>query len=109
MDRWKDFWGIREPIRLDGSLIDIILRPTLRGQNLITGRQILDKARACVMEAKKLLGFWMEFLVDDHFPSGMSHDDASEYVLGRARDESSIEVDEDDAEGLLSIFIKRNF
>ena len=30
-----------------------IVRPTLKGKNLITGRQILEKGRACLMEAKK--------------------------------------------------------
>lgn len=64
-----------------------------------------DRARACVLETKKLLNYWTEFLVDDHFPSGMTHDDAYEYVLVRAIDEISVEVDEDDAEGLSPIFI----
>lgn len=83
-----------------GSLSDVILRPTLRGKNLITGRQILDKARACMLEAKKLLGYWMEFLVNDHFPSGTNEDNAYEHVLNRAREETSVEIDDDDCEGL---------
>ena len=37
------------------SIQDVIRRPTLRGKKFLSGRQILDKARECIKEAKKLL------------------------------------------------------
>lgn len=78
------------------SISDLILRPTLKGRNLITGRQILDKARACLLEAKKYLAFWNEFLVDGQFPSGKNEEDAKDYVLKRALDETSPELVDDE-------------
>ena len=73
-----------------------ILRPTLRGKNLITGRQILEKGRACLMEAKKMLALWVEFLIDGQMPSGMNENNALQHVLKRARALTSNEVVEDE-------------
>ena len=73
-----------------------ILRPTLKGKNLITGRQILEKARACLMEAKKMLALWIEFLIDGQMPSGMNEDNALQHVMKRARALTSNEVVEED-------------
>ena len=35
------------------SIEDVIYKPTLKGKAIITGRQILDKARDALKEAKK--------------------------------------------------------
>ena len=73
-----------------------ILRPTLRGENLITGCQIYEKARVCLLEVKKMLALWVEFLIDGQMPSGMNADNALQYVLKRARALTSNEVMEED-------------
>jgi hypothetical protein len=74
--------------------------PTLSKRNLITGRQIHDKAKACILEAKKYLALWMEFLVDGKMPSGMNEDNALQFVMKRAVLLTSSEVvgDEDEEE-----------
>jgi hypothetical protein len=51
---------------------------TLTGKKVIDGRQILDKAKAALLEAKKLLGYWMEFLYNGQFPSGMNEEDCGQ-------------------------------
>ena len=76
-----------------------ILRPTLKGKSLITGRQILEKARACLMEAKKMLALWIEFLIDGQMPSGMNEDNALQHVLKRSHALTSNEVVEEDVNG----------
>ena len=73
-----------------------IFRPTLSGNNLITGRQILEKARACLLEAKKMLALWVEFLIDGQMPSGMTEENALQHVLKRARALTSNEVVDED-------------
>ena len=72
--------------------------PTLSKRNLITGRQIHDKAKACILEAKKYLALWMEFLVDGEMPSGMNEDNALQFVMKRAVLLTSSEVVGDDDE-----------
>ena len=70
---------------------------TLSKKNLLNGRQIHEKAKAALMEAKKLLAYWMEFLVNDQMPSGKDEEDALKYFIRRAREETSVElVDEDE-------------
>jgi hypothetical protein len=73
------------------TLEKAISRPTLKGTTLITGRQLLDKAKEALSEAKKLLGFWMEFMNNGSLPSGMNEEYALQYVLFRAFQESSSE------------------
>jgi hypothetical protein len=73
-----------------------ITRPTLSGKNLITGRQILDKARACLLEAKKMLALWQEFLIDGQLPSGMNEMNALQHVMKRARALTNSEVVDED-------------
>lgn len=82
------------------SLSDLIRRPTLIGTTLITGRQILEKAKACLLESKKFLAYWKEFLVNDQFPSGTNEDNALRYVFKRAQEETSTEVVGVDDEGM---------
>ena len=68
---------------------------------LINGRQILTKGKVAVKEAKKLLAFWMEYLINGKMPSGKNEHDALKYVIRRAREDTSVEViddDEDDAD-----------
>lgn len=50
------------------------------------------------MEAKKLLAYWMEFLVNDQMPSGKDEEDALKYVIRQAREETSVELVDDDEE-----------
>ena len=79
-----------------------VLRPTLKAPHIICGRSILEKARACIKDSKKYLAYWMEFLVDDKLPSGMSEENALSYVVKRAKATTSVEVvgdDEADDEG----------
>ena len=71
---------------------------TLSKKNLLNGRQIHEKAKAALMEAKKLLAYWMEFLVNDQMPSGKDEEDALKYVIRRAREETSVELVDDDEE-----------
>ena len=78
------------------SINEVLFKPTLKGKNLITGRQILDKAKAALCEAKKFLAYWMEFLVDGNMPSGMNEDNALQHVMKRAMEEQSLEVADDD-------------
>ena len=78
------------------SINEVLFKPTLKGKNLITGRQILDKAKAALCEAKKFLAYWMEFLVDGNMPSGMNEDSALQHVMKRAMEEQSLEVADDD-------------
>jgi hypothetical protein len=87
----------------------------LKGNTLITGRQIVDKAKLALNEAKKLLGYWMEFLVNGQMPSGKNEDDALQYVLDRAYQETSVEHDDDndsiagsDGENTLNTEIAQN-
>ena len=58
--------------------------------------KILEKGRACLMEAKKMLALWIEFLIDGQMPSGMIENNALQHVLKRARALTSNEVVEDD-------------
>lgn len=85
------------------SINEVLFRPTLRGRNLITGRQILDKAKAAMCEAKKFLAYWMEFLVDGNMPSGMNEENALLYVLKRAMEEQSPEIADDEESVGLSL------
>jgi hypothetical protein len=62
------------------SVAKAVPNSTLKGNTLITGRQIVDKAKLALNEAKKLLGYWMEFLVNGQMPSGKNEDDALQYV-----------------------------
>ena len=77
------------------SIINAIYKSTLSGSKKIEGRQILDKARSALLEAKKLLGYWMEFLQSGSMPSGMNEDDALQHVFNRAWSEQSLENDDD--------------
>lgn len=70
--------------------------PTLSGKFPMNGRQILEKARLCLLEAKKLLALWMEFCVDGKLPSGMNEENALQYVLKKAHSLTSNEVVGDD-------------
>lgn len=79
-----------------------IYLPTLRGKNLIQGRQVLDKARACLLEAKKMLALWIEFLIDGRLPSGMTEDNALQHVLKRSRALTSTEVVAEEVDDLES-------
>ena len=49
---------------------DIIRQPTLSGRKRITGRQILTKAKACIMDCKIFLAYWTDFTKNGGFPSG---------------------------------------
>lgn len=83
------------------SCKSVLKMSTLSARNLINGRQILTKGKVAVKEAKKLLAFWMEYLINGKMPSGKNEDDALKYVIRRAREETSVEViddDEDDAD-----------
>ena len=73
------------------SIEDVIYKPTLKGKAIITGRQILDKARDALKEAKKYLAFWMEFLVGGSMPSGLTEVNTLQHVMNRAADEMSLE------------------
>ena len=63
------------------SIEEVIYKPTLKGKTIITGRQILDKTRDALKEAKKYLAFWMEFLVGGSMPSGMKEVNALQHVM----------------------------
>ena len=83
------------------SCSTVLKMSTLSARNFINGRQILNKAKEAVREAKKLLAFWMEFLINDKMPSGKNEEDALQYVIRRAREETSVELvddEEDDAD-----------
>ena len=77
------------------SISKAILMSTLSGGKLIDGRMILAKARTALLEAKKLLAFWMEFLNNGQFPSGTNEEDALQHVFNRAYSEISVELDDD--------------
>lgn len=84
---------------LDKSTISrAISLSTLTGKKVIDGRQILDKAKAALLEAKKLLGYWMEFLYNGQFPSGMNEEDALQHVFNRAYEDQSLELEDDNDE-----------
>ena len=88
------------------SIAEVIYYPTLKGKNLITGRQVLEKSRVSLREAKKYLAFWMEFLVGGSMPSGMTEVNALQYVMKRAMEEMSdecAEVDEEEEGNVMSI------
>ena len=90
------------------SIEDVIYKPTLKGKTIITGRQILDKARDALKEAKKYLAFWMEFLVDGSMPSGMSEVNALQHVMKRAAEEMSLECAVEDEDEGISLYPVRD-
>jgi hypothetical protein len=81
-----------------GSCKAVLMMSTLSARNKINGRQILAKAKVALLEAKKLLAYWMEYLVNGKFPSGKNEEDALKYVIRRAREETSVELVEEDEE-----------
>lgn len=102
--RFKVLWDTGRIINGFGSLsgishesiVNTVSKSTLKGKSLINGRQILDKAKAALNDAKKLLGFWMEFLINGQMPSGKNEEDALQHVLDRSYSEKSAEHDDDD-------------
>ena len=52
-----------------------------------------------MLDAKKYLAYWMEFLVNGSMPSGMNEENALQHVLRRAQEESSSEIVEEDESG----------
>ena len=90
------------------SIEEVIYKPTLKGKTIITGRQILDKARDALKEAKKYLAFWMEFLVDGSMPSGMTEVNALQHVMKRAAEEMSLECAEEDEDEGISLYPVRD-
>jgi hypothetical protein len=88
------------------SIEEVIFHPTLKGKSLLTGRQVLEKARECLKGAKKYLAYWMEFLVAGSMPSGMNEVNALQYVMKRIAEEMSSECpDGDEEEGTVSYFV----
>lgn len=80
--------------------IDMSIRnATLRGDHLLSGRQIMEKAKEVICESKKFLAYWKEFLNDGKMPSGMNEDDAIKHVMKRAQEETSCEIEPDNESG----------
>lgn len=76
--------------------IDLSIRnATLRGDHILSGRQILEKAKDVLCESKKYLAYWMEFLVNREMPSGKTEIDALKHVMRRAQEETSCEIEPD--------------
>ena len=92
-DRIASGFGDLSGLRRD-SIDDSIRNATLRGAHILSGRQIFDKAKQAVCEAKKFLAYWNEFLVNGSMPSGMTEENALKHVLKRAMEESSCEVED---------------
>ena len=78
---------------------DSIKNATLRGAHIISGRQILEKAKMITCEAKKPLAYWIAFLVNGSMPSGMTEENALKHVMKRAMEETSSEVEGDNESG----------
>jgi hypothetical protein len=76
--------------------IDLSIRnATLRGDHILSGRQILEKAKDVLCESKKYLAYWMEFLIKGEMPSGKTEVDALKHVMRRAQEETSCEIEPD--------------
>ena len=76
--------------------IDMSIRnATLRGDHILSGRQIMEKAKTVLCESKKYLAYWMEFMINGSMPSGMNEDNALKYVMKRAMEETSCEIEPD--------------
>ena len=81
------------------DVMHVITKATLRGNHLLSGRQIVEKAKAVMLDAKKYLAYWMEFLINGSMPSGMNEENALQHVLRRAQEESSSEIVEENESG----------
>ena len=78
------------------SIERVILLSTLKGSKILDGRSVLKKAKAALAECRILVAYWMDFLIDGSMPSGMTEEDALEYVLNKSFQENSIEIDDND-------------
>ena len=81
------------------SINSVIKKPTLKGSNNISGRQILEKGKLALQDAKKYLAYWNEFLVNGSLPSGMNEENALQHVMKRAMEETSTELGNDEDSG----------
>lgn len=62
-------------------------------------RQILEKGKLALQDAKKYLAYWNEFLVNGSLPSGMNEENALQHVMKRAMEETSTELGNDEDSG----------
>ena len=61
------------------------------------GKDIKLKADKALLEGKKYLGYWTEFMgKDGKFPSGKNEDDALAHVLSRIQVHADLDQEEDD-------------
>ena len=82
------------------SIYAVIKKPTLKGLNDISGRQILEKGKLALQDAKKYLAYWNEFMINGCLPSGMNEENALHHVMKRAMEETSLELGNDEESGL---------